>query len=259
MNRWHAPRHGFTIVELLIVIVVIGIVAGISIVAYSGMQARARTASYTSGLSNISRLMEIAKLETGGSYPATLPEHITRAGSNNTVRLASSNPTYRDLSPVQQGVLFQDICSNLVAEGYGSSTNEGGQLEQYITGCNVYGYDAMQINGWHARSFTVPIDTHTIYNWFSANVTEDAWRPGKKQALLEFAEELTSRHETSGGIFPVASFWDTWSAGVQHEDLPAPTSSYDPASYCIEIFHPQYPDERWHIRQQNKPTKGACS
>ena len=35
-------KSGFTIVELLIVIVVIGILAAITIVAYNGIQSRAR-------------------------------------------------------------------------------------------------------------------------------------------------------------------------------------------------------------------------
>ena len=37
----HKQQHGFTIVELLIVIVVIGILAAITIVAYNGIQNRA--------------------------------------------------------------------------------------------------------------------------------------------------------------------------------------------------------------------------
>jgi prepilin-type N-terminal cleavage/methylation domain-containing protein len=43
-------QTGFTIVELLIVIVVIGILAAISIVAYNGIQQRARNAQVISGV-----------------------------------------------------------------------------------------------------------------------------------------------------------------------------------------------------------------
>lgn len=40
--------YGFTIVELLIVIVVIGILAGISVVAYNGVSSNARKAAMQS-------------------------------------------------------------------------------------------------------------------------------------------------------------------------------------------------------------------
>ena len=47
------PAHrGFTIVELLIVIVVIGILAAITIVAYNGIQQRARTATVQVDMKN---------------------------------------------------------------------------------------------------------------------------------------------------------------------------------------------------------------
>ena len=41
MKQWVSKKSGFTIVELLIVVVVIAILAAISIVAYAGIQNRA--------------------------------------------------------------------------------------------------------------------------------------------------------------------------------------------------------------------------
>lgn len=46
-------RNGFTIVELLIVVVVISILAAITIVSYAGVQNRARAVAITSGIRNI--------------------------------------------------------------------------------------------------------------------------------------------------------------------------------------------------------------
>ncbi len=58
-------RQGFTIVELLIVIVVIGILAAISIVAYNGVQARARDSERKSELSVIDRYVKMYVAENG--------------------------------------------------------------------------------------------------------------------------------------------------------------------------------------------------
>lgn len=61
-------RHGFTIVELLIVIVVIGILAAISIVAYNGIQARASMPTKETAMSNVHKLFELHRIEHG-AYP----------------------------------------------------------------------------------------------------------------------------------------------------------------------------------------------
>lgn len=61
-------RRGFTIVELLIVIVVIGILAAITIVAYSGVQSRANDSRRVSDLESISKAIEAQYVDTG-SYP----------------------------------------------------------------------------------------------------------------------------------------------------------------------------------------------
>lgn len=61
--------NGFTIVELLIVIVVIGILAAITIVAYNGIQNRANDASVQSDLSKVARALQAYKA-VKGEYPS---------------------------------------------------------------------------------------------------------------------------------------------------------------------------------------------
>lgn len=74
-------QTGFTIVELLIVIVVIGILAAITIVAYNGIQQRARKASLTSDLKNTATKFEVSKADTG-SYPATMTSDMKASTGN---------------------------------------------------------------------------------------------------------------------------------------------------------------------------------
>lgn len=69
MNKEY--RKGFTIVELLVVIVVIGILAAITVVSYSGITNRAKTASLQSDLTNSSKLLKIFYIDNG-VYPATI-------------------------------------------------------------------------------------------------------------------------------------------------------------------------------------------
>lgn len=59
--------HGFTIVELIIVIVVIGILAAIAVITYSGVQSRARNASLMSDMTNASKTVQIWLLQTNNS------------------------------------------------------------------------------------------------------------------------------------------------------------------------------------------------
>ena len=61
-------KSGFTIVELLIVIVVIAILAAISVVAFNGIQARAQNTSRLTELNAWSKIFALYK-GTYGSYP----------------------------------------------------------------------------------------------------------------------------------------------------------------------------------------------
>lgn len=73
--------RGFTIVELLIVIVVIAILAAITIVAYSGITARANTTKAQTNAVAVQKVAEAYNADTG-RYPATVAEFT--AGSTST-------------------------------------------------------------------------------------------------------------------------------------------------------------------------------
>lgn len=67
MNRLRA-LPGFTIVELLIVVVVIAILASISAVAYNGVTGRANDISVQTDLDNMSKTLLMSGIDTG-TYP----------------------------------------------------------------------------------------------------------------------------------------------------------------------------------------------
>src|SRR5665647_1778437 len=66
-----SSRRGFTIVELLIVIVVIAILAAITIVAYTGISQKAVASSLQSDLDNASKQLKMYYVDHG-SYPTSV-------------------------------------------------------------------------------------------------------------------------------------------------------------------------------------------
>lgn len=85
--------YGFTIVELLIVIVVIGILAAITIVAYTGVQNQAYNATVKSDLANAAKQIEIAKVELG-RYPRATTEFKNFKFSKSAYSATGNNALY---------------------------------------------------------------------------------------------------------------------------------------------------------------------
>lgn len=89
LSKGFSLRDGFTVVELLVVIVVIGILATIVVVSYRGSQDKARAATVSSDLRVAGDELEIEQGKTG-TFPAT-----TGAANGGKGLSASPGTTYQ--------------------------------------------------------------------------------------------------------------------------------------------------------------------
>lgn len=94
-NDMQKSRSGFTIVELLIVIVVIAILAAISVVAFTGIQSRAKAAAISQELKQLDKSFNLWGMEQGFSrWPS---ETIGGGGVNISDLIASTTPPFDSL------------------------------------------------------------------------------------------------------------------------------------------------------------------
>lgn len=75
-------QKGFTIVELLIVIVIIGVLAALVIVTYNGMQGRGRDARRQTDIRNVKAAIEQYKADNS-FYPAVCPSDNTGCSASD--------------------------------------------------------------------------------------------------------------------------------------------------------------------------------
>lgn len=81
---------GFTIVELLVVIVVIGILAAITIVSYTGISQRAAVSSLQSDLTNSSQQLKLFQIDNS-VYPTTINCALPDSATNKCIKASSGN------------------------------------------------------------------------------------------------------------------------------------------------------------------------
>jgi len=122
MSRYR--QKGFTIVELLIVIVVIGILAAITVVAYNGVQSRARDNVRKQDLAQLSKATKLyavdngdyAELNCGSSGNGWLPADYDGAGPSLPIDTCLINGGYLSKVLVDPGGLSS--CAGLTCYAY---------------------------------------------------------------------------------------------------------------------------------------------
>lgn len=93
-NRSSSNRlTGFTIVELLIVVVVIAILAAITIVSYNGISKRAAESTIKSALSTAQKKVGTYMIDNNETYPTYIAEAGIKDGNGTTYQYTGNNTT----------------------------------------------------------------------------------------------------------------------------------------------------------------------
>lgn len=258
MTRWKSAQ-GFTIVELIIVVAIIGILSAIVLVSYNGVTHQSRVSTVKATLYQASQAMTTYHLKNRYYPPSLVDVGDYKFPEDANIEVVSNTfPEYATLNEVQSGVLFSQVCKDLINEGKGRGENLGGGIDDYITSCNVYNHNELQIHGWDSTNFNTPVSISDITSVIDSVPAGDAWHPDQQSVVKNFYTELRDRYLAHGGIYPIESFWDSWSGGVDKEDLPEPIDT-SKTEYCIQATSIKDESIVWHAIQGNKLHEGPCT
>jgi prepilin-type N-terminal cleavage/methylation domain-containing protein len=183
-----SSRRGFTIVELLIVIVVIAILAAITIVAYTGISQRAIAASLQSDLDNASKQLKLFQVDNS-AYPTTNDCSASPAAGSICLKSASgttytafqigntSNPQTFCLTAMNNGINYRTTNDGTPTAGTCSGVMSGGTSCPagfiVVPGSSTYGtYDFCVMKYAASQSSaTVPISQSGSTPWVSISQT----------------------------------------------------------------------------------------
>lgn len=134
--RMVKSKSGFTIVELLIVIVVIGILAAITIVAYNGIQNRGYDSSVHSDMSALAKQLELLKIDSSdGNYPYGNNSYTFNLKVNKAAYLINSSTPY-NLLVCFPGAVNSSQYTILTTSKSGKrfTMNNGASIQEYTGG-----------------------------------------------------------------------------------------------------------------------------
>ncbi len=163
----YKKAYGFTIVELLIVIVVIAILAAISVVAYTGIQDRAKYSKALSSLQQMKKAVELYYADQG-QYP-----HSGAVGTS-TWRFSCAYPS--DSIGFIPGISIAATSFPLAPCTDASTSNDS-----WIYLSNGTGYKLLYIRASVSNTFRdlIPTGMRDPTRWSATtNITWGFWSPG---------------------------------------------------------------------------------
>ena len=129
-TRTSIPRRvrsgGFTLLELIVVITIIGILASLVVVKVSNVGPRARRTAAQADLQNILKVAEGINAETG-RYPETIEDMINARDANDMPLSVSLDKYPKD--PWSNEYLYEVYDGQPVVRSLGADNQEGGEGE----------------------------------------------------------------------------------------------------------------------------------
>lgn len=238
MSTMKRTRAGFTVIEILIVIVVIGILAGIVILTYGLWQRRVADANVRSDVQQATSALKMYQ-NFSNDYPPNLGG-VGFAPSNNVAMTLSTNAAqvrvYSGLTTSQNAQLFLNTCNSLMPITSGGTS--------YNTSCSFAGNN-IHVAG--TNSSNVVWQGPTIQQ---SNVTLTCG-----SSCSTATTSLINEFLAQGGTFPIT---------VPNQNVLLPpyssTQSTGPATrFCLQGTSVQYSDVVYHTTSENMSVVvGAC-
>ena len=187
MNVPNSKKSGFTIVELLVVIVVIGILAAITIVSYTGIAQKAKIVSMKSDLSNASTQIKMFQVnDPSGNYPTanncpspSATEICLKASNGNTFPSVGGYTTNNSANPktfqldVVNGATKYRITNDSAPLAVVAPTCPTGFI--VVPGSATYGVSDFCVMKYEAKQVgtsNVPVSTYADNPWVSITQTD---------------------------------------------------------------------------------------
>ncbi len=234
-------KHGFTIIEVLISVVLVAILAAIGIVVYTGSQQRAANSAVLSSISHGSEVLEI-NFAREQDYPPNFAGTEFTHSDEVATALWTNAPGVRSYAPGtlnsnQNTQLFLNACNaNMPIEISGQT---------YNTSCSFAGIN-IHIKGKKA--------SNVVFHGPAVQQSDLVLTCGS--GCTTIMQTIIQQFTDQGGTFPL-------NVTGEYVSLPEPdsfTSTGNATRYCLEGRSTRYDTVIGHITsEENKPRSGPCA
>lgn len=221
-----SSKGGFTVVELIIIVVVIAILAAITMVGYGNWQRSVATSSVQNDITHGAiGLKNYANFNTG--YPPNLAGIDFQGSENVSLALwtnAQGVPVYSNLTPDENTQLLLFACNAYMPITDGGTT--------YNTACSIAGQN-LHVSGQKSSNIVLKGPTVTLSDF--SLTCGPACTTARQQILDIFQQQ--------GGTWPLTVSNNT-------VVLPKPsnfTATTNATAYCLQGTSPTFADIVYHI------------